>query len=440
MKLRKNEILRHFRDMIRLKTISSVDSEETEEAFAGFRELLKREYPAVFRTGEGWLIGGRGVLIRIPGRSAAYPSVLMAHMDVVPAGDGWVCDPFSAELRENRVWGRGTLDTKSTLCAIMEAAEYCAENHIVPRNDLYLSFGAEEEISGECCSMIVQFLKERGVTPDLVLDEGGSVIPEGLPGVRKQAAMVGIAEKGTANYMVSIQEGQGGHASVPPKHTVIGRLCKAAVEIENHPFPARLSTPVQLMFREMSKEVPLPERPAFAHPELTSPAIRMMASALGGTFNAMVRSTAAITIIQANSAFNVLPDKAAMGVNMRLLEGDTVESAAASLRSIIKDPGVRVDLISGTDPTPVSEINCKAWYTLKRVISRTWKDTIVAPYQMNGGTDSRFYTDICRHIYRFSPMVMTKEERSSVHGKNESISVDVLMKAVVFYIRLMKEL
>ena len=218
MKLRKNEIMRHFRDMIRLKTISSVDSEETEEAFAGFRELLKREYPAVFRTGEGWLIGGRGVLIRIPGRSAAYPSVLMAHMDVVPAGDGWVCDPFSAELRENRVWGRGTLDTKSTLCAIMEAAEYCAENHIVPRNDLYLSFGAEEEISGECCSMIVQFLKERGVTPDLVLDEGGSVIPEGLPGVRKQAAMVGIAEKGTANYMVSIQEGQGGHASVPPKH------------------------------------------------------------------------------------------------------------------------------------------------------------------------------------------------------------------------------
>ena len=129
-----------------------------------------------------------------------------------------------------------------------------------------------------------------------------------------------------------------------------------------------------------------------------------------------------------------------MGVNMRLLEGDTVESAAASLRSIIKDPGVRVDLISGTDPTPVSEINCKAWDTLKRVISRTWEDTIVAPYQMNGGTDSRFYTDICRHIYRFSPMVMTKEERSSVHGKNESISVDALMKAVVFYIRLMKEL
>lgn len=437
MKLRKDVMLAHFQAMIRIRTVSGTGTAEEDAAFETFRRLLKECYPVVMERGEAWKIGERAVLIRIPGRSQERPSVLMAHMDVVPADEeAWSCDPFGGEIRDGRVYGRGTLDTKCTLCSIMEAAEYQLSNGFVPRQDLYLSFGGEEEISGEACPQIVAFLKERGVHPDFVLDEGGAVIPEGLPGVRKQAAMIGIAEKGRANYMISLHCPRSGHASVPPRHTVAGRLARAAVEIESHPFPARLSTPIRKMFRELAPWVPLPERPLFRHPELASPGIRLLASALGGSFNAMVRSTAAVVILEARSAFNVLPDRAAMGVNVRLLEGDTVDSAAAFLRRIISDPEVRVDLIDGCDPTPVSDTDCPAYANLCSVIRRTWRDTLVAPYQMNGGTDARYFEEIADHIYRFTPMVMTAKERESVHGRDESIAIGTLYKMAAFYIRL----
>ena len=440
MKLNKERILDNFRAMIRIRTVSE-ESSADEQAFAAFRALLRERYPAVFAAGESWLIGKRGVLIRIPGKTADHPSVLMAHYDVVPAdASGWRFDPFSAALEGGRIYGRGTLDTKSTLCAIMEAASKLIENGARPAHDLYLSFGGEEEISGSCASEIVSFLKERGVRPDLVLDEGGSVIPEGLPGVKRRAAMIGIAEKGTANYRISVSTGRAGHASVPPKTTAVGRVARAAARIESHPFPTRLSKPTELMFRELARYVPAYEKPAFSHVKNFALPIRLLAPHLGDTFNAMVRTTCAFTNCRADSSFNVLPERAEMGVNVRLLEGDTLESAAAYLRKVIADPCVSVELIAGSDPTPVSEINCRAMDTLKRVIASVWKDAVIAPYQLNGGTDARFFTEISDHIYRFSPMVMTKEERSTVHGIDESIAVTSLLQTVIFYIRLIRQI
>lgn len=194
------------------------------------------------------------------------------------------------------------------------------------------------------------------------------------------------------------------------------------------------------MFRELAPYVPVYERPFFEHPETVAPAIEFAASFLGPSLNAMVRSTTAITIFEGTSTFNVLPDGAAMGVNVRLLEGDTTESAADYLRRAAGDPDVEVRLISGTDPTPVSDINCDAYRMLRETVEETWKDVVVAPYQLNGGTDSRFYSRISDHIYKFSPMLMTKEERATVHGADESIASDNLFRMIAFYIRLIGKL
>ncbi len=438
MKLKKEQVLDDFRSMIRLKTVSHDDGSLTDrEEFRKLRALIKERFPVLFERGEGWVIGEYGVLIRIPGKSESDPSVLMAHMDVVEAdGGGWTHDPFGAEISGGRIYGRGTLDTKCTLLSILQAVSFRLANGFVPEHDIWLSFGGEEETCGPCCREIVSFLRERGVKPAFVLDEGGSVIPEGVPGLRKQAAMIGIAEKGTANYMLSIRKEGGGHASVPPKSTVIGRLARAAVAIEKHPFPARLSEPVKLMFRELAPYVPVYERPVFEHPELTSPAIAAAASVLGGTFGAMVRSTCAVTIMEGHSSFNVLPDSAAMGVNVRLLEGDTVESAAERLRKIAGDPDISVDIIAGTDPSPVADIRCREYGILKDTIAGIWPGTVIAPYQMNGGTDARFYAELTDRIYRFSPMIMTKDDRSRVHGVDESIAIPTLFRMIRFYISL----
>ena len=441
MKFNKRKIIDDFRAMIRLKTISSDDPGKMDMAeFAAFRKLLVDRFPNIRAHADIREIPSTGILFRIRGESAEAPSVLMAHYDVVPADqEGWTCDPFGAEIRGDRIYGRGTLDTKGTLCSIMEAADRALSQGWIPKNDLYLSFGGEEEVSGETTGNIVDTLEREGVLPAFVLDEGGAVIPEGLPGLKKKAAMVGIAEKGTANYMLTVRA-KGGHASTPPRHTAIGKLAKAAVRLEENPFPARLSTSVRLMFREIAKEVPIYERPAFAHAELLEPAIKAAATVLGSSFNAMVRTTTAVVIFEGRSAFNVLPDRAAMGVNVRMLEGDTPESICEELKKKVRDPDVEVNLIAGTPPTPVSEIDCVEWEMLKRVIRRVWKDVPVGPYQLNGGTDSRYYSEISDHVYKFTPMEMTAEERGTVHGANESVKIRNLLKTVQFYSILLEEL
>lgn len=442
MKLNKDSIIRDFRHFIRFRTVSSYDGGKTDkEEFRKLREFIRQRFDVLFKEGENFRIGEYGLLIRIPGEHAGSPSVLMAHMDVVDAdADGWKYDPFSAEVHDGRIWGRGTLDTKCTLFSVLTAMENRLLSGFKPQHDIWLAFGGEEEISGTCASEIVSFLKDRGVAPAFVLDEGGSVIPEGLPGVHRQAAMIGIAEKGTANYRISIRSGSGGHASVPPKSTVIGRLAKAAVTIEKNPFPARLSEAVKIMFRELAPEAPVYARPAFMFPEASAPFVAAAASFLGGTFNAMVRTTTAVTVMEGNSSFNVLPDRAEMGINARILEGDTVEGVAKRLEKLAGDPDIRVEVISGSEPTPVSDIRCYGYEVLKKTIGEVWKDTITAPYQMNGGTDSRFFSGITNHIFRFSPMVMTKEERASVHGKNESIAVENLYRMIIFYEKLIDKL
>lgn len=441
MKLDRKRIVSDFRAMIRLKTISSDDPRKMDlHEFEAFRQLLKDRFPAVREHAEIREIPPTGILFKIKGKSSNAPSVLMAHYDVVPADqEGWTYDPFGAEIHDGRIYGRGTLDTKGTLCSIMEAVDHSLSRGWIPKNDLYLSFGGEEEISGETTWNIVDTLKREGVRPAFVLDEGGAVIPEGLPGLKKKSAMVGIAEKGTANYMLTVRA-KGGHASTPPRHTAIGKLAKAAVRLEENPFPARLSTPVRLMFREIAKEVPFYEKPAFANAGLLEPFIKTAATILGSSFNAMVRTTTAVVIFEGRSAFNVLPDRAAMGVNVRMLEGDTPESVCEELKKRVKDQDIEVALIAGTPPTPVSEIDCGEWEMLKRVIRRVWKDVPVGPYQLNGGTDSRYYSAISNHVYKFTPMEMTAEERGTVHGANESVRIENLLKTVLFYKILLEEL
>ncbi|MCR5294518.1 MAG: M20/M25/M40 family metallo-hydrolase [Lachnospiraceae bacterium] len=441
MKRKKKELLTIFREMIRKKTVSFEDMSQADAAeFAAFRALIAERFPYLAEAAEYRELGYNGMLFRVKGRSDRKPSVLMAHYDVVPADqEGWTHDPFGAELSGGRVYGRGTLDTKGTLFSIAAAVDQALSEGWIPKNDLYLSFGGEEETHGGTCGAIAEYLKNENIRPAFVLDEGGAVIPEGLPGLKKKAAMVGIAEKGTANYMLSVRAA-GGHAATPPRHTAIGQLARAAVRIEKHPFPARLSEPVKKMFRELAPELPVYERFAFSHIGLFEPGVKLLAPRLGPTFNAMVRSTAALVIFEGRSAFNVLPDKAAMGVNVRILPGETKEGALNYLKKVVADPAVTVDLIDGTDPTPISDTACGEWQLLRRVVKRTWPDAAFGPYMLNGGTDSRFYSEISDHIYKFTPMEMTAAERKTVHGADESISVENLFTCVRFYGRLIREL
>jgi len=439
--LDEKKIIADLADMIRCRTLSSRDESEVETGeFQRFRELLAERFPGVSAACVLEHIGKNGLLYRWPGKNDNQPAVLMAHYDVVPAeAASWTRPAFTGLIEDNQIWGRGTLDTKGTLCGIMEAAEQLIQQGFLPEQDIYLSFSGEEEIDGDTCAEIVATLESRGVKPAFVLDEGGAVVEKPLPGVLKPCAMVGIAEKGSVSLELSLQS-PGGHASTPPPHTIVGRLARAAVRIENHPFRAQLTRPVRDMFATLGKHASPAFRILYANLWCFWPLLSLAGRKTGGELNAMQRTTCAMTRMSGSKAYNVLPSQASIGANLRLLGADTLNSVQARLTQIIDDEQIQIRLVSGMNPSIVSDTRCDAWNNLKQIISGVWPEAVVSPYLMLGCSDSRHYCRITDRVYRFAPMALTKAERATIHGHDERIPIPTLLKTVEFYVHLIRTL
>lgn len=439
MNRKREELCRHLSDMIRIPTVTYFEREKEDEGvFLEFSRYLKETYPNFHAAASFSRVGKRGLLYRLPGGEKTC--VLMAHYDVVPADEEkWSFPPFSGKQDETFICGRGALDTKGTLCCILEALEERIKKGKPLTYTIYVAFSGEEEVEGTSSFDMMQVLKARKVTPEFVLDEGGAVIPEGLPGVPEPAAMVGIAEKGVVNVRMRAK-GRNGHASTPPAHTAAGILAKAVADIEKHPFRSHMTPAVREMFAFIGRKRGGLTGLLFRHAFLFKPAIAFLSGKMGGTFNAMMRSTAAVTMLSASPSYNILPQQAEAGINLRLLYGDTMASAVEYLKKIVGNPEIRFEIVSGSDPSPVSEASGEGWQHLTRAIDQTWPGIMTAPYTLNGGTDSRFWHEICRHVYKFTPMVMSAGERGTVHGLDEKIQISRLMEMADFYEHLLEQL
>ena len=441
VKLDEDRVARDMQAIIQMKTISYLNkSLEDAKAFEDFPELLKKLYPRIHEKLTQERIGDRGLLYRWPGKKSDKPAVLMAHYDVVPVQEAtWKKPPFSGEIESGVLWGRGTLDTKCTLLGVMEAAEHLIAQGFVPENDVYLSFAGDEEIFGHGAPDIVAELKRRNVTPALVLDEGGAVVDNVFPGVKETCALIGLGEKGLMNLNFEAIS-PGGHASTPPPHTAVGVVAKAITKVENHPFPYRLTPAVASMFDTLGRRSTFTYRMIFANLWCFAPVLNRMCKKKGGEMNALVRTTCAFTQMSGSPAHNVLPPKATVGANLRLIGGDTTQSAKAYVEKIVGDQNVSVTIANGTNPSPCSPSQGEAWEKLKTAVGQTWHRAVVSPYLMVAASDSRHFCQISKHVYRFSPLHMTKEERATIHANDERIQLEKLYDLVKFYVRLVKQL
>ena len=435
--LNTGKIIERFVSLIGCRTVSSNNEALVDTAeFDRFRALLQEFYPCVFRNGVYERIGKTGILITIKGIDSGSPSVLMSHYDVVPAvKESWEKDPFEGIVEDGVIWGRGTLDTKGTLCGIMEAAEMLLLMGFVPKNDIYLAFSGDEEIAGDSAPAIVAELQKRKVFPALVVDEGGAVVDGVFPGVKQTAAFIGTAEKGMLDLRFKVKS-KGGHASSPPAHTPVGVLAEAVVKIEKKPFRLVLTPPVKALFDNLGRHSTYLYRLIFANLWLFSPLLDLLGKTGGGELNAMMRTTCAFTMMEGSNASNVIPPEASVGANLRIISGQTYEEAVRVIKGIVKDDDIEYEVLYGMNPSPVSSVDGEGYEKLTRAISETWPGVLISPYLMFACSDSRHYHQISDYVYRFSAVYLTKEQRGLVHSNNERIEVKQLMKIVEFYLNL----
>lgn len=423
-------------DMVRYETVS-VPGEDQWEKFLGFHKVLEELFPLVHRELEKTEIDGN-LLFYWKGQKSDRPLVLMSHQDVVPAEGTWEHEPFSGDIADGKVWGRGASDTKCSVMAFFQAVEELLAEGYVPAQDVYLSSSCTEEWGGDGCPKLVAELERRGVKPYLVCDEGGGIITEPIGGIHGNFAMVGVFEKGKADVRFTARSG-GGHASAPPAHSPVARLAAFVNEIETHPvFRRKMPKEVAAMFETLAPYAGFPLKLVLSNLWLFRPILLKVLPMISAQAGAMIRTTMAFTQMSGSDACNVLPQEASVSANMRFIPHQGMEESLGIVRKLAEKHGLDMEVLAANDYTEPVDIQGEAFRTVQRVIEETFPGCAGSPYVMTGATDSRFYQIICDNVVRFAPVIYGPEQMKGMHGVNENIEYNCLPGAVDFYRNLIK--
>lgn len=417
----------------------------TQEAFAGLHAYLEKTFSQVHVKLDHEVVGENNLLFTWKGGDASLkPILLMGHQDVVPVEAGtegkWTQPPFSGQIADGFIWGRGTLDDKMTVVGLLEAVDLLLARGFQPKRTIYLAFGQDEEVGGQQgAEKIAQLLKSRGVQLAFVMDEGGFVSRGLVPGVSAPVAMIGTSEKGYLSLELSV-ETSGGHSSVPPKESSIGILAAAVRKIERHPMPAHVHGPVGEFLEYAGGSASFPMRVVYKNLWLFGPVVQKILEASPDS-NATLRTTTAPTIFRAGTKDNVMPSRATAVVNFRLLPGDTVASVTEHVRRVVDDPRLKLQPLLGeppAEPSPRSSPESPNFQLMQKTLAEVYPDAVVAPFVFVGATDSKHYAGLTSDIYRFAPMALDAEDVVRIHGTNERIGVDNFAHTIDFYCQLIR--
>jgi carboxypeptidase PM20D1 len=386
---------------------------------------------------------GSSLLFTWPGSDPALPAiVLTGHLDVVPIDPAsetrWTHPPFAGTVAGGFVWGRGALDDKGSVLAILEAVEALLAEGFVPARTVHLAFGHDEEISGlQDAKRLAALLAARGARIEWVLDEGGAITRGLVPGVDPPVAVVGIAEKGYVDLELVASE-PGGHSSTPPAHTAIGRLAGAIRRIEDRPFPARVAGATGALLSHVAPEMSLPYRIAFANLWLFERPV-LGRFARDPRSAAAVRTTAAVTVISGGTKANVLPTEARAVVNFRTMPGTSAAAVVEAVRRAVDDTGIVVRMLhEPSEPSAVSSPESAGYRTVATAIRQIYPGTLVAPYLVIGATDARHYAGLTPNVLRFAPGLETADSPPRAHGTDERVGVGEHAQAIRFYAQLVR--
>lgn len=418
--------------MVQIATVSGAGNEAVYR-IGEYRAYLKTVFAALFDAVEETAIGEARLLCLRGKNRERSPVLFTGHMDVVPAAaEAWSYPPFSGEIVEGEVWGRGSQDMKGPQCALLEALNELVRQGWRPQQDLWLYLSCDEETGGETTKQAAAWLAQNGIHFETVFDEGGTICQDFMGLVPGWAALFGIAEKGSIAYRFTAWA-DGGHAANPPAHSAIVRLADFIHEVEYAQlFRRGLSAGNQRMLQEMAK---------YASGEVQK--ILLQAAKEQGDWSQLEKicsqvsslagATIAFTQIQGGTAFNVMPKQATLMANVRVGSIETVEEITASLQAIAQKHDLLCELVSGSDASKESAVEDAGYQAMKKAVEETYPGLPVIPFVLGGGTDSRHFEHLTDSVLRFSPMKATKRQGSGVHGENESADIEAVRTAAVCY-------
>ncbi|MBX7219752.1 MAG: M20 family peptidase [Blastocatellia bacterium] len=433
----------HLAQALTFPTIS-YDSKEriSAEAFRNLHQFLETTYPRTHEVLTKETVNEYSLLYTWKGRDPQLkPILLMAHLDVVPVetGGAWHQPPFGGVIADGFIWGRGAWDDKSGVIGILEAVELLLQQGFQPRQTVYLAFGHDEEIGGlNGAAAIARLLAQRNVRLECVLDEGHLVSDGIMPGVKVPVAFIGVAEKGSLTLELRA-DSEGGHSSMPPRHTAIGILAAALARLDEHPMPGGLTNVTRSMFEVIGPEMPLTNKIVLANLWLFQPLLERQLAASPST-DAVLRTTTAPTMLEGSQKENVLPITAKAIVNFRIRPGDTIASVCAHVQKTVADDRIKIRTLDGTEPSPESPIDSRGFRQIERSIRQIFPTALVSPGLVVGATDSKHFAKISDGTYRFLPVVATAADLPRFHGTNERISVTNFGQVVRFYAQLLQNL
>ena len=435
--LRCEEYAARLGRLIAEKTVSVLGVTDG-EGFPTFRELLAREFPHLFGVAECELIGG-ALLLRLRGEETGkLPYLFMNHHDVVEAPGEWTHPPFAGEVSDGRIWGRGVLDTKGGLFAMLSAAdEVVAEGVPLPR-DLYFFSSCNEETTGASADAASALLAERGLRFALVLDEGGMILSEPIGGAKGYFAMVGVGEKGFANLKFTARS-RGGHASTPGKGTPLVRLGQFMAEVEKHePFRTEISPTVCEMFSRLGGSMDGGLGFVLSHPKMFAPILKKAIPSVSPTAGAMLRTTLAFTVASGSQGANVLPREAYVIANMRYSHHEGKDASIEAIRKIAEKFGIETEVIQDGFSSSLTDWHSKGFSAVEDAVRAVFPDVKTVPYVMAAASDCRYMGRVSDCCLRFAPFKIDSAQLATVHGVDENLNISTLADAVDFYKYLMQ--
>jgi carboxypeptidase PM20D1 len=434
--------IQHMSKAVQIPTISISDSSAIDTvAFKAFNSFIDRSYPLVRENLSKTTINEFSYVFEWKGQNDSLaPIILMGHYDVVPveqsALDKWIVAPFSGAITDTCIWGRGTSDDKFGIVSILEGTEAMLRKGFRPQRTIYLCFGHDEEISGQGAKAIVEYLEQKKVQPEMVLDEGGQLSESRVKDVKRPIAVIAVAEKGYASFDLSVEK-EGGHSSMPDKETAIDILNTALYKL-------RRKTPTSKLTPQLKEFI---ERIGTSSDNFLN---RMAASnlwlfkfvakaklAAEPEGDAMMHTTIVPTIIESGIKDNVVPTNAHAIINSRIMPGETSAMVEDFIRNAIRDDRVKIKKIGkyNSEPSPATSTGSPAFKRIESALYKNIPKVIPVPYLGIGATDSRYYRRISDGVVNFFPMTDAK----GYHGINERLTLLDLQRGINFIMTIIDE-